>query len=88
MNEMDKWVVGYMVDDKRKERLSLTFPVLNAARFLMVLVEGQQKAERVKDVLEGSSTPPRYPIHYLRPTDAGFLFAMDATAASKLKKKG
>jgi 6-phosphogluconolactonase len=88
LNEMEKWVVGYQVDKERKERISLTFPVLNAARFLLILATGQQKAARVKDVLEGPSTPPRYPIQYLRPTDASFLFALDAAAASLLPKKG
>jgi 6-phosphogluconolactonase len=88
LNEMEKWAVGYQVDDVKKERISLTFPVLNAARFLLVLATGQQKAARVKDVLEGPSTPPRYPIQYLRPKDASFLFALDAAAASQLSKKG
>jgi len=88
LNEMEKWVVGYQVDEVRKERISLTFPVLNAARFVLILATGQQKAARVKDVLEGTSTPPRYPIQYLCPPDAGFVFALDAAAASMLQKKG
>jgi len=87
VNELDKWVVGYYVDGARKERVSLNFPVLNASRVLLVLVEGQKKAERVKDVLEGTSDPPRYPIQYLRPTDGKLIFAMDASTASLLKKK-
>jgi 6-phosphogluconolactonase len=87
LNEMEKWAVGYQVDEQKKERISLTFPVLNAARFLLILATGQQKAARVKDVLEGSSVPPRYPIQYLRPADAGFVFALDAAAASLLQKK-
>jgi 6-phosphogluconolactonase len=87
VNELDKWVVGYFVDEARKERVSLTFPVLNASRALLVLVEGQKKAEKLKDVLEGTSDPPRYPVQYLRPTDGKLVFAMDAAAASLLKKK-
>ncbi len=61
VNEQEKWVVGYFVDDARKERVSLTFPVLNAARLQLVLVEGAKKAERLKDVLEGPKDPPSYP---------------------------
>jgi len=87
VNELDKWVVGYFVDKERKERVSLTFPVLNASRILMVMMEGQKKADRLKDVLEGRSDPPRYPVQYLRPTDGKLIFAMDAAAASLLKKK-
>lgn len=86
VNELDKWVVGYFVDAARKERVSLTFPVLNASRNLLVLVEGSKKAERLKDVLGGPSEPPRLPIQYLRPTDGKLVFAMDQAAASLLKK--
>ncbi len=87
VNELDRWVVGYYVDEPRKERVSLTFPVLNASRILLVLMEGQKKAEKVKEVLEGVSDPPRFPVQYLRPTDGKLIFAMDAAAASLLKKK-
>ncbi|HEY5038133.1 MAG TPA: 6-phosphogluconolactonase [bacterium] len=87
VNEQEKWVVGYFVDEAKKERISLTFPVLNASRLLLVLVEGLKKAERVKAVLEGSSTPPKYPIQYLRPQDGRLIFALDAAAASLLSGK-
>ena len=86
VNELDKWVVGYFVDEAKKERVSLTFPVLNASRTLLVMMEGQKKAERVRDVLEGAKDPPRYPVQYLRPSEGELIFAMDATAASLLKK--
>jgi 6-phosphogluconolactonase len=86
VNELDKWVVGYFVDEARKERVSLTFPVLNAARFLMVLVEGEKKAAMVKDALGGPSEPPRYPIQYLRPAQGKLVFEMDQAAAALLKK--
>lgn len=86
VNELDKWVVGYFVDETRKERVSLTFPVLNASRNLLVLVEGSKKAARLKDVLEGPSVPPRLPVQYLRPADGKLIFAMDQAAAALLKK--
>ncbi len=86
LNETDKWVVGYQVDAERKERVTLTLPVLNAARMVMVLVEGDKKAERVKEVLEGPKDPPKYPIQYIRPTDGQFDFLLDAAAGKKLKK--
>ncbi len=86
VNELDKWVVGYFVDEARKERVSLTFPVLNAARFLMVLVEGEKKAAMVKNALGGPSDPPRYPIQYLRPTEGKLVFELDQAAAALLKK--
>jgi 6-phosphogluconolactonase len=86
LNETDKWVVGYNVDNTRKERVTLTFPVLNAAHMVMALVEGEKKADRVKEVLEGPKDPPKYPIQYVRPAGP-FDFLLDAAAAKKLSKK-
>ncbi len=86
LNEQKHWVEGYFVNDKRKERITLTFPVLNAAGLVWVLATGKKKAEIIKEVLEGPSDPPRYPIQYLRPTDGKLLFALDNEAASLLKK--
>lgn len=87
VNEQDKWVVGYFVDPEKKERVSLTFPVLNHSRLLVVLAEGAKKADRLKEVLEGPSDPPRYPIQYLRPVQGRLVFALDAAAALKLKTR-
>ncbi len=87
VNELERWVVGYFVDKVRKERVSLTFPVLNASRFLLVLLEGEKKAKIAKEVLKGPSDPPRYPVQYLRPKDGRLVFALDEAAASLLKSK-
>lgn len=87
LNEQEKWVVGYFVDSAKKERVSLTFPVLNAARRLVVLTEGPKKAEMLRKVLKGPSQPPRYPIQYLRPASGQLLFMVDQAAAALLNKK-
>ncbi len=86
LNEREKWVVGYFVDPVKKERVSLTFPVLNAARRLVVLAEGPKKAPMLQKVLDGPSEPPRFPIQYLRPTGR-LIFMVDEAAAGLLKKK-
>jgi 6-phosphogluconolactonase len=86
VNELERWVVGYFVDKAKKERVSLTFPVLNASRFLLVLLEGEKKAKMAREVLKGPSDPPRYPVQYLRPMDGKLIFALDEAAASLLKK--
>lgn len=86
LNELDKWVEGYFVDETRGERLTLTFPVLNASRLTVVLLQGGKKAKRVKDVLEGPSNPPHCPVQYLRPTEGRLLFMMDEAAAKLIKQ--
>ncbi len=87
LNEQKHWVDGYFVDAKRKERVTLTFPVLNASRLVWVLATGKKKAEILKNALEGPSDPPKYPVQYLRPTDGKLLFALDNESSSLLRKK-
>lgn len=86
LNEREKWVVGYFVDEAKKDRVSLTFPVLNASRELLVLVSGDKKAPMLKEVLEGPKAPPRYPVQYLQPIDGKLVFLVDAPAAALLKE--
>lgn len=85
LDEKERWVVGYTPSAALKERISLTFPVLNAARLLLLMAEGKHKADRVKSVLAGPSDPPKYPVQRLRPVDGRLIIALDADAASRWK---
>jgi 6-phosphogluconolactonase len=54
----DRWAVAnYVPQVKDKWRLSLTFPVLDAARRVWFLISGAAKAEPVKRVLAGEDLP-------------------------------
>lgn len=88
LKEKRRWVVGYHVDAERKDRVTLTFPVLNASRLTVVLVPGNKKARILKDVLEGEFQPSKYPIQNLKAAPGGrLLFALDAAAAVLLSSK-
>jgi 6-phosphogluconolactonase len=84
LKEKKKWVVGLTGVDKMG-RVSLTFPVFNAAKLTVVLAEGSAKAGMLQKVLEGKSDPPKYPVQHLRPTAGRLIFMLDAAAASKTK---
>ena len=49
-------------------RLTLTVPVLNAAREVHFLVAGEGKAEALREILEDDTDPRRYPAKLVRPT--------------------
>ncbi len=85
LGETKRWAVGYPVDEARGGRVTLTLPLLNAARMTVVLAEGAVKARILRDVLEGKSQPPKYPVQYLRPTAGRLIFMLDATAAALTK---
>ncbi len=62
------------------ERITLTYPVLNAARSVVFLVAGANKAAALRDVLEGAS-PQLRPAAGVRPTEGGVTWLVDAAAA-------
>jgi len=88
LREKRKWVLGYHVDAERRDRVTMTFPVLNASRLTVALVPGNKKARILKDVLEGEYNPSKYPIQNLKASPGGrLLFALDAASAVLLKSK-
>ena len=62
-------------------RITLTHPVLRAARRLSVLVSGREKAQTLKDVLTGEPDEVRYPIHVLWPVLDKIVWLVDRDAA-------
>jgi 6-phosphogluconolactonase len=66
------------------DRVTLTFPVLNAAREVLFLVTGGKKADVVREVLEGSPPVREKPAAGVRPTDGVVSWFLDAAAAGRL----
>lgn len=64
-------------------RLSLSLPMLSAARSVLFLVAGADKAERLADVLAGPHPGPPYPAELVRP-EHGAEWFVDAAAGSRL----
>ncbi len=74
--------IAVYVDRLKAWRISLSLPVLNAARHLMLLVAGEGKADAVRRVLVDQD--PELPATHLHPQ--GLMeWHMDPQAASKLK---
>jgi 6-phosphogluconolactonase len=59
----------------------MTLPLINNAALVLFLVSGAEKAEIVREVLEG---PKRYPAQEINPTNGELLWMLDKEAASKL----
>ncbi len=87
LNERDAWVVRNEVPQLSTERLTLTAPVLNAARCVLVLVTGDAKAEALERVLEGPKNPTEYPSQLVAPTDGELLWLVDEAAAAHLRRR-
>jgi 6-phosphogluconolactonase len=68
-------------------RVSLTLPVINAARQVMFLVTGEDKAEAVARAFEGDPGP-HTPASLVQPASGTLTVLVDAAAASRLRTVG
>jgi len=84
LKETTKFVIANRVEKFKTYRISFTFPVLNNAGEVIFLASGSDKAEMVREVLEGKPTPP-LPAQQVQPTNGRLLWMLDESAAAKLK---
>ncbi|MBX7186877.1 MAG: 6-phosphogluconolactonase [Vicinamibacteria bacterium] len=87
LEERRAWVVANDVPQKGTRRITLTIPVLNAARCVMFTVEGHDKAAALAAVLEGPRDPRLYPSQLIAPEDGDLLWLVDRAAAQSLAIK-
>ena len=84
VSEKKHRVVGYFAENSstgRSWRITMTAPFINQARDVLVLLAGADKAQRVKEVLEGPKEPDRLPIQLIAPTHGKMTWVMDVAAA-------
>jgi 6-phosphogluconolactonase len=81
----DRWVVANPVPGLNTTRITLTVPVINAARAVIFLVAGEDKAEALKETLEGDADPRVYPTKLIQPP-GGPEWMLDQSAASLLSE--
>ena len=77
-----RWVVANYVEKLDAWRITLTAPAISAARHVIFMIEGADKAEALKAVLEGPYQPENYPSQLIAPPDDGVLrWELDQEAA-------
>lgn len=84
LQEKNRLTVAVEVEAAQRNRLSLTAPVINNAAQVLFLVVSAQKAQAVKDALEGPRDPEQYPAQLVAPTDGSVLWLLDKDAARLL----
>ena len=81
LDERQKLVIAQFVPVLGRQRMTFTFPLINAARCVMCLVTGDDKAPVMAEVLsEDPSTKAHLPAARVNPQGT-LVFAMDAAAA-------
>lgn len=67
-------------------RVTLTLPVLNAARQIHFIATGEDKALAVWHVIEGKGDMVAWPARLVQPADGRVLWFLDREAASRLER--
>jgi 6-phosphogluconolactonase len=87
LQEKSRLVVANWVEKLKTSRLTLTLPVLNAARCVVFLVSGTDKAPALRAVLEGDAPGEQYPAKLVKPSSGDLIWMVDRAAASELTAK-
>lgn len=83
--ERSRWVQAVELPGGGAWRLSLTVPVLNAAREIAFLAAGEGKAAVLADLLQGGAAGAALPARLVRATAGETRFWVDADAAARLR---
>lgn len=86
LTESSKWVCPNYVEKLQMHRLTLTYPILNAASEIVFLVAGAGKAEVLRQVLEGKREPRQFPAQGVQPAAGSVSWYLDRAAAQLLRK--
>jgi 6-phosphogluconolactonase len=84
LQEKSRLVVANWVEKFKTSRITFTLPLLNAARRVVFLVSGSDKAPALHEVLEGNAPGEKYPSKLVQPNDGKLIWFVDRAAGSQL----
>jgi 6-phosphogluconolactonase len=84
INERKRSAVALFVPRLKASRVTLTFPVINNAREIIFLAEGEKKASIVQKVIESAAPSPDIPATMVRPPDGVLHWMLDSAAAAQI----
>lgn len=86
LHEQQRLVIPVTTPKPPPDRLTFTPPLLNAARHVLFMVTGTEKADAIHAVIEGPYNPDEYPAQIVRPTNGEVTWMLDSAAAEKLSR--
>ncbi len=81
-------IANHVPQQKQSWRVTLTWPVINAARDVFFLIDGPSKADPLGRVLLGPWDPETLPSQLVQPQTGRLLFLLDTAAAAHLPAPG
>jgi len=86
LEETTRLVVANWVEKLKTHRVTLTYPVINNAACVVILVAGKEKAEIVREVFENPRAD--VPAQRVKPASGRLLWLIDHAAAGCLSGRG
>jgi 6-phosphogluconolactonase len=80
INEQKKWCTYLWLEQQNMHRLTLTAPVVNAAKCVAFLISGKSKTTALNNVLHQSYNPEQYPSQIIKPANGELHFFVDEAA--------
>jgi 6-phosphogluconolactonase len=84
LEETERWVIANWVEKFNSTRITFTFPVLDAAWNVLLLVAGADKTDMIHDVLVSKPGTIPYPVQRVQPVDGAKVWMLDEAAAARL----
>jgi 6-phosphogluconolactonase len=84
LREQKRLVVSNWVEKFRTHRITLTAPAINNADCIIFLVSGEEKAEVLREVLEGEKNTELFPSQLIKPSHGKLLWLVAQSATTKL----
>ncbi len=77
LHEKSRIVVANEVAKLKTTRITLTAPIINAARNVVYLLSGQSKSEALSILWHAPHTPEQFPAQLIHPSDGTLTFLVD-----------
>lgn len=84
LTEQEAWVAGLWVEKLGAYRITLTAPAINQAAHIIFLVTGENKAERLAEILKGEHEPMRLPAQLIKLINGSLRWFVDKAASTRL----
>ncbi len=84
IEEHERWVAATFVPQMQRWRVTLTYPIFNAAKMTLVLVSGENKAEAIRRIFDPNE-PDKPPAGLVQP-EGQMIWLLDEAAAGQLPR--
>jgi 6-phosphogluconolactonase len=85
--EQQAWVAANWVEKFNALRITLTAPAINHAAHVIFLVTGENKADRLAEVLSGGRDAGRLPSQLINPLNGSLEWLVDKSASAHLSSR-